>query len=514
MKRFLKVFLAIIFVASLFLVACSNNSNDPKPDDGGKTNEISLSYTGGDIALEVGQEKTITITAKGTEELVYSVDNSEVLKVENGKITALKAGSAKITVSAKEDSTKKVEINVTVTEKAVEPTKYTITYDLDGGTATGLVTEFEENKYPNLPIPTKEGFNFLGWFEGETEVSSINANKNYTLVAKWEAVQTEILPESIEIIVEMGDDDMVYADTLCTITCKVLPDGASQEVEWKNMNKSKAVRLDDGTVEVRNGNEATFKATSVANPDVVATVTLQVRSFIKPERFLDSIQVSSDEIVAQDIRAYDSTSGYDTYLLGSVVKYLFEDLVIDSESWMLKEGAFNRPGKVTEEGNVFNLKYITVHDVGGTGDAAANARYCNNPGGREVSWHYTVGNDGIYQQIPDDEMGWHAGDGTWDPMVWYDSGILAPEGDDTPAVITWNKITNKYEINGQETLVSAPVDGNGNMYTNAKLPYTGINNYVDMDKSSSTYRHYMIGKTYYNSTYNTISNRGGNLCSI
>ena len=30
MKRFLKVFLAIIFVASLFLVACSNNSNDPK----------------------------------------------------------------------------------------------------------------------------------------------------------------------------------------------------------------------------------------------------------------------------------------------------------------------------------------------------------------------------------------------------------------------------------------------------------------------------------------------------
>ena len=147
-----KVFLCLLAFFLVFLfIGCTN---------------ITILYDGGAITLEVGAEKTINVTVKGAEGLEYSVDNSDVLKVENGKITALKAGSAKITVSVKDHSDKKVEINVTVTEKVVEPTKYTITYDLDGGEATGLVTEFEENKYPNLPIPTKEGFDFLGWFCG------------------------------------------------------------------------------------------------------------------------------------------------------------------------------------------------------------------------------------------------------------------------------------------------------------------------------------------------------------
>ena len=516
MKLLVKLFLVALCALSLSFIACNNTrdtSNDDKKDDE-KQNEVNieLEYKGGDITLEEGDEQALNITLKGAEGLEYSVDKADVLKVENGKVTALSAGTCVITVSVKDHSDKKVTINVTVTAKVVEPTKYTISYDLDGGTAEGLALEFEENSFPTLKSPTKEGFNFLGWFEGEDEITSISENKNYTLKAKWEV--KEILPESIEITVECEDGDIIFTDSNCVITCKVYPEGASQEVTWKNVNKTKAVRNEDGTVEVKNGNEATFKATSVANPDVVASVTIKVRGYMNPARFLDSIQVASSDIVAQDIRAYDSTAGYDTYLLGSVIKYLFEELTIDSETWMLKEDAFNRPGKVSENGCVYNLKYITVHDVGGTGDSAANARYCNNPGGREVSWHYTVGNDGIYQQIPDDEMGWHAGDGTWDPMEWYDSGVLAPEGDDTPAIITVNQVTGKFMIGEEKTKVTAPLDSNGNIVPNTKLPYTGINNYVDTNKSSATYLHYMIGKTYYNTTYNILSNRGGNLCSI
>ena len=517
MKLLVKLFLVVLFVLSLSFIACDSDnetSDDNKKDDDNKQEEvvIELEYKGGDLNLVEGDEQALNISLKGAECLEYSVDKTDVVKVENGKVTALGAGTCVITVSVKDHGDKKVTINVTVNAKVVEPTKYTISYDLDGGTASGLALEFEENSFPTLIAPSKDGFNFLGWFEGETEVTSISENKNYTLKAKWEV--KEILPESIEITVECEDGDIVYIDSHCVITCKVYPEEASQEVEWKSVNKTKAVRGEDGTVEVKNGNEATFKATSVANPDVVSTVTIKVRGYINPARFLDSIQVSASDIVTQDIRAYDSTAGYDTYLLGSVVKYLFEELVIDSERWMLPEGAYNRPGKVSENGCVYNLKYITVHDVGGTGDSAANARYCNNPGGREVSWHYTVGNDGIYQQIPDDEMGWHAGDGTWDPMEWYDSGVLAPEGDDTPAVITVNQVTGKFMIGEKETLVTAPTDDKGNIVPNSKLPYTGINNYVDTNKSSPTYLHYMIGKTYYNTTYNILSNRGGNLCSI
>ena len=39
-----------------------------------------------------------------------------------------------------------------------------------------------------LPVPTKEGYTFLGWFNGETKVESITVTESatYTLVAKWQ----------------------------------------------------------------------------------------------------------------------------------------------------------------------------------------------------------------------------------------------------------------------------------------------------------------------------------------
>ena len=65
---------------------------------------------------------------------------------------------------------------------------YTISYDLDGGVCSDLVLEFEEDAFPQLPLPTKENYNFLGWFEGEELVSAISENRNYTLTAKWEEI--------------------------------------------------------------------------------------------------------------------------------------------------------------------------------------------------------------------------------------------------------------------------------------------------------------------------------------
>ena len=65
-----------------------------------------------------------------------------------------------------------------------ETAKYTITYDLDGGTCYDLITEFKHDEDITLPTPSKDGFIFEGWFEGETKVEEIT-NKNYELKAKW-----------------------------------------------------------------------------------------------------------------------------------------------------------------------------------------------------------------------------------------------------------------------------------------------------------------------------------------
>lgn len=513
-KIVLGLFLAFI---GLFLVSCAEKTEPTKQET--KVEEPkTIDYTNTEVSLKVGETFTFDIKEK----VGSLVTNKDVVELNGLTLKALKAGSATVTFYLIDDTSVRVVITITVTEDEKTPTPtpqptptptpvvntYTISYDLDGGECDTLVEEFEEGKFPTLSTPTKEGFNFLGWFEGETKVERISENRNYNLKASWK--EKVILPESIEIILSV-DDDIIYTDTECYLTCVVYPEGASQEVTWKAMNKSKATLDENNMVVVSNGNQATFVCTSAVDEDVKASITLNVRNYMNPYNFLDSLVVKSDEIVAQDIRAYDSTAGYETYLLGSVIKYLVEDLVVDSESYMLPENAFNRPGKTAEAG-AFQLRYITVHDVGGTGDAQANARYCNNPGGREVSWHYTVGNDGVYQQIPDDELAWHAGDGTWDPVEFYDTGVIAEK--DEPATVTVNQTNGKYMINGVESKIMAPKNANGGIVSNDRLPYTGINTYVDTNKNSDTYMHYYISKTYWNTTYNTLCSRGGNMTTI
>ena len=333
-------------------------------------------------------------------------------------------------------------------------------------------------------------------------------NRNYNLTAHWQA--KEIMPESIEIVLS-NEQDIYYTDSELKLSCVVYPEGASQEVTWKAINKSKATLNEDLSVNILHGNEATFKVTSVVDEDVSATVTIKIRAYINPTNFIESLAVN--DVVAKKIRGYSSDAGYETYILGSVFTYLFEKISIIEN--MVPEGSYNRPGTTTSDGlRTFYPYFICVHDVGAPGDAKSNSNYCVNPGGTEVSWHFTVGNDGIYQQLPTNEIGWHAADGTGVAFTWDDTGIVAPIGDNSAPEITINQTNGKWMINGQETLLYAPRNSSGGIVASSKVPYTGINNKIDDDPTSPTYRHYFIGTTYYNTGYGIIANHGGNLNSI
>ncbi len=59
---------------------------------------------------------------------------------------------------------------------------------------------------------------------------------------------------------------------------------------------------------------------------------------------------------------------------------------------------------------------ITIHNTDNTNpgaNAAAHARYQKGADARarQVSWHYTVDDTSVYQSLPTNEIGWHAGDG-------------------------------------------------------------------------------------------------------
>lgn len=63
--------------------------------------------------------------------------------------------------------------------------KYNITYDAKGGIMPSeYQTEFKVKDNYILPIPTKEGFHFLGWKENDSFVEKLES-KNYILTAEW-----------------------------------------------------------------------------------------------------------------------------------------------------------------------------------------------------------------------------------------------------------------------------------------------------------------------------------------
>ena len=78
---------------------------------------------------------------------------------------------------------------------------------------------------------------------------------------------------------------------------------------------------------------------------------------------------------------------------------------------------FIPPGRRNRPGYRLDPKYITIHDTANTqtgADARAHAQYLkgSNAASLPVSWHFTVDDKVIYQHLPLNENGWHAGDGT------------------------------------------------------------------------------------------------------
>lgn len=70
--------------------------------------------------------------------------------------------------------------------------------------------------------------------------------------------------------------------------------------------------------------------------------------------------------------------------------------------------------KLSRPGIKMDPKYITIHETDNTergADDVAHANLQYNGNSRQASWHFQVDDDSIYQSLPTDEVGWHAGDG-------------------------------------------------------------------------------------------------------
>ena len=76
---------------------------------------------------------------------------------------------------------------------------------------------------------------------------------------------------------------------------------------------------------------------------------------------------------------------------------------------IIPAGRANRPGRFPGG----RYEYVTIHETDNTAPTATAAAHGKHllSAAADASWHYTVDDTEIIQHLPDDEHGWHAGDG-------------------------------------------------------------------------------------------------------
>ncbi|MBR2371684.1 MAG: InlB B-repeat-containing protein [Clostridia bacterium] len=100
---------------------------------------------------------------------------------------------------------KDVTLKAKWTEETPAPSVFTVTFDTDGGTPVSSI-EKTDGEMINLPSTTKTGFVFLGWYDGETPVSSpYVVNKNVTLKASWLQLPAVPQPCTVNFNVDGGN---------------------------------------------------------------------------------------------------------------------------------------------------------------------------------------------------------------------------------------------------------------------------------------------------------------------
>ena len=206
---------------------------------------------------------------------------------------------------------------------------------------------------------------------------------------------------------------------------------------------------------------------------------------------------SNSSIAANSRTNYGVTDPYLYSIFRGATTFLFEELEIDTESYVRRGSGPLANNKV---------EYITIHDTWALPRTAKGlAEFFLTD---ETSIHYTVGNDGLYQIVRLTDKAAHAGDSQFRAYALDKTNVLATT--DKPVI---TMVNGYFAINGIQTNLRPYTDFDGLIqdktnYTTEQITYSGIRCIIGDDG------YYYLGKTYFNDTYKTISNFGGNANSI
>lgn len=224
-----------------------------------------------------------------------------------------------------------------------------------------------------------------------------------------------------------------------------------EKVYYKSSNNDIATVDDFGKIKVHGLGE--FIITAYLNGEVIISESLEFTSYDFNENdlmdFITKKQVYYSKyyklnLYGNTVEEVSHNESVTRVLLSDYKIYREEDYVEGGDNpktnfpWFIPENTpgfrptvpFNKNIPDQFKFNESNVVWIVVHDTGSTTagmGAYGHAKYLYNQftnNGREASWHYTVDELEAYQHMPEDEVAYHAGDGSSVPGIGNESPAL------------------------------------------------------------------------------------------
>ena len=195
----------------------------------------SLTFSPSPVSVQAGQSVTVNAIYTGSisdySYIAYAVDNDSIAKTNGGgdtpvtttgnivtipiEVIGVDVGNTTVTMRLLNATMQTIiegSFNVTVT---AAPKTYVVTFNANGGSvSTSSKTVTNGSTYDNLPLPTRLGYTFDGWYtsaSGGTKIidsSEVSLSANQTLYAHWiPSYSLSFSPNSVTI--EEGESQTV-----------------------------------------------------------------------------------------------------------------------------------------------------------------------------------------------------------------------------------------------------------------------------------------------------------------
>ena len=337
----------LLFGISLLFGASCGKEPEPQPlpqpvkVTGVTMNSTSLTLVEGETA-----ELVATISPKNADNqtVLWSSSDGSVASVDNGKVTALKAGKATITAKS-DDGGFTATCSITVNPKTVEVTSVTLSKEglalTEGESETLIATVNPEDatdksitwSSSDTSIVTVEEGKVTALKEGVAAITAMAGDKSATCMVTVAKKIIEV--ESIEL--SNNTLDLTEGDTE-TLVATVKPDNATDKtVQWRTSDKSIATVSDNGLVTALKAGNVTITA-SCGDKSDNCNVTINPK-----EVPVSSVTLSSGSLTL--------TVGESASLVATVLPENASDKTVIWSSSNTSVATVDNTGKVTGSGS-------------------------------------------------------------------------------------------------------------------------------------------------------------------